>query len=83
MTIKAENKLKLNPLKPLSYNINILNEHNIIISKEEINRIISKIRNSIYPKDRDYIRNINLIQITFDQSIENVRFFIVFINNFI
>ena len=73
LTIKAENIIKLNPLKPLSYHINILNEQNIILSKDKINRIITKIRNSNYPQDRDYIQNINLIQITFDQSIDNAR----------
>ena len=70
---RAENLIKLNPLKPLSYHMNILNEQNIILGKEKINRIITKIRNSIYPQDSDFIKNINLIQITFDQSIENAK----------
>ena len=37
LIIKAENLIKLNPLKPLSYHINILNDQRIILSKEKIN----------------------------------------------
>ena len=73
LIIRAENLIKLNPFKPASYHMNILNEQNIILGKEKINRIITKIRNSIYPQDSDFIKNINLIQITFDQSIENAK----------
>ena len=73
ISIKAEELIKLNPLKPYSFHINILYEHNIIISKDKINRIITKIRNTLYPADRDYIKNINLITITFDESIENAK----------
>ena len=60
-------------MKPLSYQINILNGQNIILTKEKIDRIITKIRNSIYLQDRDYIKNINFNQITFDQSIDNAK----------
>lgn len=70
LLIKAENLIKLNPLKHLSYHINKLNDEKIILSKDQINRIIIKIRNFIYPQDREYIKIINLILITFNESIE-------------
>ena len=70
-------------MKPLSYQINILNGQNIILTKEKINRIITKIRNSIYPQDRDYTQNINLIQIhlTNQLKMQKIFLFVLFILN--
>ena len=70
---RAEQIIKINPLKLLSYHMIKLNENNIIISKVKANRLITKIRNKIYPHDKDYILYINQIKIIFDDSVDSAK----------
>ena len=73
MIQKAEKLIKLNPLKPLSYHLIKLEENHILLDKKKINLLINKIKNSIYPKDTEFIQYINQIQITFDDNIDKAK----------
>ena len=70
---KAKDIIKLNPLKPLSFQKIKLNENNIFLEDNKINRIINQIRNNIYPIDNEYLNIINSITITFDDKLPKAR----------
>ena len=74
---KAYNIILLNPLKPLGFHTSKLTDMNIHLNDDKINRLIYKARNSLYPKDDDYIYNIINIKISFDDNIpesQNIPF---------
>lgn len=73
MIQKANILIELNPLKSLSYHLIKLKENHIFLDKKKINRLINKIRNSIYPKDTEFIQYINQIQITIDENIDKAN----------
>ena len=70
---KAKSIININPLKSLSYQQLKLHENNIHLSDNKVKNIIYNIRNSIFPKDDEYIMNINNIKITFDDKIPNSK----------
>ena len=50
-----------------------LEEKNIFLDDSKINRLIYKIRNDLYIKDDELIKNINYITIKFDHKVSNAR----------
>ena len=66
---KANEIIRNNPLKPLSLHQIRLKENETILPDKKVNRLINKIRNEIYPKDENYIENIESITITFDKNL--------------
>ena len=73
LLLKAKNIIKKNPLKPLSYQQIKLHENNIHLSDIKIKKLLNNIRDANFPKDSEYLSNINNITITFDEKIKNSR----------
>ena len=73
--------LKQDPLKPLSYQQIKLHENDIYMNNEKIKSILYNIRDSIFPKDDEYLSNINNITITFDDKMPNSKNLPVCLNN--
>jgi hypothetical protein len=69
----AKDIILANPLAPLSYQKTKLNNVNIYLDDSKINHLINKVRNSIYPKNEEYLNNINNIRITFDEKVINSK----------
>ena len=57
----------------MSYQKTKLNNVNIYLDDSKINHLINKVRNSIYPKNEEYLNNINNIRITFDEKVINSK----------
>ena len=70
---RAKNIIKLNPLNSLISHQIKLHENNIYLDDLKVKRIINQIRNNLYPKDDEYLNNINHITITFDEKIPNTK----------
>jgi hypothetical protein len=70
---KAKNLIKLNPLGTLTFHQIKLHENNIYLDDVKVKRLINITRNNLYPKDDDYLNNINYVTITFDEKITNAR----------
>ena len=66
---KANEIIRNNPLKPLSFHQSRLKDNEIILPDKKVNRLIYKIRNEIYPNDEMFIKNIESITITFDNNL--------------
>ena len=62
-----------NPLEPLNFHKNKLENLNIFLKDSKINRLIYTIRNDIYPADEEILRNINHITITYDDKLPNSK----------
>ena len=74
---KAYNIIAINPLKPLTFHKTKLLEINIHLKDDKIKRLIYKARNSLFPRDDEYICNLSNITITFDDNIpesQNIPF---------
>ena len=72
--IKNEKAIILvNPLAALSYQKVKLNNQNIYLDDNKIIQLIIQVRNSIYPKNDEYLNNINNIKITFDEKVINSK----------
>ena len=74
---KAYNIIAINPLKPLIFHKTKLLEMNIYLKDDKIKRLIYKARNSLFPRDDEYICNLSNITITFDDNIpesQNIPF---------
>ena len=65
---KAYNIIAINPLKPLTFHKNKLQDMKINLKDDKINRLIYKARNSLYPRDDEYLSNLINITITFDDN---------------
>ena len=62
-----------NPLEPLNFHKNKLENLNIFLKDSKINRLIYTIRNDMYPADEEILRNINHITITYDHKLPNSK----------
>ena len=57
-----------NKEKSLSWHINNLKELNIILADNKIKRLVYDIKDSFFPKDEDFLKNIGMIRVTFDNN---------------
>ena len=70
---KAKKIIIKNPLKPLNKIQEELHLNDIFLKDDKVYRIITKLRNNNYPKDEDYLSQINNIRITYDEKIPNSK----------
>ena len=71
--MKVKNIIKSNPLKPLSFHQIKLHEQNIYLKDDKVKRLIFNIRDTLYPKDDEYLDNIINITITFDEKVPDSK----------
>ena len=57
-----------NKEKSLSWHINNLKELNIILADNKIKRLVYDIKDSFFPKDEDFLKNIGMIRVNFDNN---------------
>lgn len=57
-----------NKEKSLGWHISNLKKLNIILSDNKVKRLVYDIKEAIFPKDEDFLKNISLITITFDKN---------------
>ena len=71
--MKVKNIIKSNDLKPLSFLQIKLHEQNIYLKDDKVKRLIFNIRDTLYPKDDEYLDNIINITITFDEKVPDSK----------
>ena len=70
---ESQNIIKNNPLKPLSYHQIKLHDENIFLKDDKVKGLISNIRDTLYPKDDEYLDNIINTTITFDDKVPDSK----------
>lgn len=61
-----------NKEKTLGWHINNFKNLNIILSDNQIKRLVYEIKDSYFPKDEEFLKNISLIKITYDANDEQL-----------
>ena len=61
----ATNLIKLNLKEPISFHINNLKNNKINLKKSTIRNLLYSLREETFPRDDDYLKNINDIKIVF------------------